>query len=169
VIVTFHRAFDLTPDWRRGMYYLFLNAYMLIPETAFDDILSINGITRILTRFVPLSQVSMNQADRPSGHTKTALFGTSELSDLLTHANDPKHPRKIVIVPASGINASNVPHLREQVPGMEEVHLSSSRAAKGVSGAAVEKGVEMGFGGDEVWKMDGERLREFWQVIKRWG
>lgn len=102
-----------------------------------------------------------------SGQNKSAIEST-ELPLLTTYAMDPKHPRKITICPASGINATRVSRLRERIPSIEEVHLSSSRAVKVDSSEALMKGIEYGFGGDEVWKMDGERLREFWEIIKGW-
>ena len=49
---------------------------------------------------------------------------------------------------------------------MEEVHLSSSRAVKLDGGEAARKGVELGFGGEEVWRMDGEKLAAVWDVTR---
>lgn len=108
------------------------------------------------------------RSDSSSGHAKNALLGSSELSSQIAEANDPRHPRKVIICPASGINATNVGRLRELVPQMEEVHLSSSSAVRGGGREAVLKGVEMGFGADEVWRMDVGRFEDFWRVVKRW-
>ena len=103
-----------------------------------------------------------------SGHAKTAFQGASELSQLIAYANDPKHPRKVVITPASGINADNVSHLRELLPLMEEVHLSCGRSVKEEDSDAIRRGVELGFGKGEVWRLDERRLSEFWRVLEGW-
>ena len=103
-----------------------------------------------------------------SGHAKTAFQGASELSQLIAYANDPKHPRKVIITPASGINADNVSHLRELLPLMEEVHLSCGRSVKEEDSDAIRRGVELGFGKGEVWRLDERRLSEFWRVLEGW-
>ena len=101
-----------------------------------------------------------------SGHGKTALIGASEISSLDSYASDPKHPRKIIIVPASGINANTVQELRQAVPDIKEVHLSSSGAVRGSGGEAVMRGIDFGFGDDEIWRMNTAKLKHFWKVIR---
>ena len=85
--VTFHRAIDMTPD----IY------------TALDDIISIPGITRVLT----------------SGGENNCLEGLDTLVKLVQRANN-----RITIVPGGGITHKNIPKIISAT-GVKEFHVSA--------------------------------------------
>jgi copper homeostasis protein len=88
--VTFHRAFDWTPD----------------PYEAMEDIVAL-GCERILT----------------SGQMPDALTGATLIADLIKKAD-----QRIIIMPGSGIRASNIAELAARTKA-EEYH-SSARIKK---------------------------------------
>ena len=51
--MTFHRAFDVTSNWRRGKSSSIQPLASMLIFTAYDQIREIDGITRILTRSAP--------------------------------------------------------------------------------------------------------------------
>ncbi|GMK56683.1 hypothetical protein CspeluHIS016_0305230 [Cutaneotrichosporon spelunceum] len=122
---TFHRAFDVTPDW----------------HAALDDIARIRGITRILT----------------SGHMATALDGSAELRQLARAV-----PAHLSVLPASGINATTLPHVL-QVARLHEAHLSAGEIYTPPWDPTVARGEVLGFGRSE-WRLDASKLAE----VRRW-
>ncbi len=84
--VTFHRAFDMTPD----------------PFSALEDLLELK-VPRLLT----------------SGQQETALQGAALIRDLIQKAG-----KRIVVMPGSGINETNVGELLAKT-GAKEFHTSA--------------------------------------------
>ncbi|KLT45937.1 hypothetical protein CC85DRAFT_268517 [Cutaneotrichosporon oleaginosum] len=95
--VTFHRAFDVTPNWK----------------DALDAIASMSGITRILTR----------NRDNSSGHMATALDGVDELAQLQMAI--PKHLIIVAASGVNSISIEEISQfcpLREAHLSSGEVH-----------------------------------------------
>ncbi|KAK8853243.1 hypothetical protein IAR55_003945 [Kwoniella newhampshirensis] len=135
--VTFHRAFDLTPD----------------PMQAYHTIASIPGINRILTS---------GQSPKSALDGIDVIRTLIQLSADKTHAN--RHP--ITIVPGSGVNRHTLALLRKGLPQATEFHASCSTACTPAgrdASATLEKGEKMGFGLNE-WKMDRTRLLDLWEI-----
>ncbi|MDO1445786.1 copper homeostasis protein CutC [Rhodocytophaga aerolata] len=84
--VTFHRAFDMTID----------------PVQALEDIISIKGITRLLT----------------SGQEKSAPEGAELIADLVKQANG-----RISIMPGAGIYERNIAKMKK-ITGASEFHVT---------------------------------------------
>ncbi|EGN93104.1 hypothetical protein SERLA73DRAFT_189940 [Serpula lacrymans var. lacrymans S7.3] len=121
--VCFHRAFDLTGDVYR----------------AFGDILSISGITRILT----------------SGQGVSAPASLEVLASLMQSAKSQSETpglRQLRILPGSGINASSIKKVCDVLlpQGLREVHLSGGQWIDG-NMAFRPGGMGMGAGGDREW------------------
>ncbi|ORY33462.1 copper homeostasis protein CutC [Naematelia encephala] len=137
--VTFHRAFDLTPDW----------------EQAIKDVWSIPGITRILTsghaRTAPQGAQQLN-------HLITWVSAA--------HERDPGRGR-LTILPGSGIGPTTISEIKERTPNLHEVHLTASSAVVLSDTEINRRGEELGFG-NEAWAMDGLKLRSVWEVVKDW-
>jgi copper homeostasis protein len=84
--VTFHRAFDMTVD----------------PLQALEDIISIKGITRLLT----------------SGQEKSAYEGAELIARLIKQADG-----RIIIMPGAGIYERNISKMK-QITGAREFHVT---------------------------------------------
>jgi copper homeostasis protein len=84
--VTFHRAFDMTAD----------------PVQALEDIISIKGITRLLT----------------SGQEKSAYEGAELIAQLIKQADG-----RIIIMPGAGIYERNIGKMK-QITGASEFHVT---------------------------------------------
>ncbi|WWD19659.1 hypothetical protein CI109_104121 [Kwoniella shandongensis] len=134
--VTFHRAFDVTPD----------------PIKAYETIAFIPGITRILT----------SGHARSALEGVNTLCKLTELTQ--SSSRDPQRP--ITILPASGISHLNLATLQEALPQTTEFHASCSGAWRPDTEdmtLSFERGESMGFGLDE-WKMDKTKLVGLWKV-----
>ncbi|WOO82324.1 Copper homeostasis protein cutC [Vanrija pseudolonga] len=129
--VTFHRAFDVTPDWQR----------------AADDISSIRGITRILT----------------SGHSATAIQGAAELDELFRYV-----PRHITVIPASGLNADTLAELWRRAPLISEAHLSASAPYNPGPTPTLARGVALGFGSGDEWRLNPHKLEAVVDLAERY-
>jgi copper homeostasis protein len=90
--VTFHRAFDMTAD----------------PVQALEDIISIKGITRLLT----------------SGQEKSAYEGAELIAQLITQAKG-----RIIIMPGAGVYERNIQKIR-QLTGAQEFHVTGYKTVQ---------------------------------------
>jgi hypothetical protein len=79
-------------------------------------------------------------------------------------------------LPGSGINANNLPDLLRKLPRLTAIHLTASEAAA-INEYEPEKGEEgsykpleealtkFGFGSDQVWTMNEDKIRAVFKVI----
>jgi copper homeostasis protein CutC len=83
---------------------------------------------------------------------------------------------QISILPGSGINANNLPDLLRELPRLTEVHLTASEAVSvddyqpervhGESHKSLEEALtRFGFGSNQVWTMNGSKIRAVFKVI----
>jgi hypothetical protein len=132
---------------------------------AFDQLCTIPGVTRILTRWItfhrPISEQSLTFTSTRSGQSVSAPAGLHVLRELLQRSQKNGGP---VILPGAGINPGTVHHVLENLLpyGLKEVHLSGG---KWVEGQMVHRPVGMGMGASEekewkVWFTDGDTIRE---------
>src|SRR6267154_6524986 len=72
--VCFHRAFDMTVDYEDGRFLSFPPLTYIDGSAAIDKLSNIQGVTRILTRSVPIiqRQIAVENAF-PSGHHKSVI------------------------------------------------------------------------------------------------
>lgn len=79
---------------------------------------------------------------------------------FFTKGNRPK------ILPGSGLNGDNLAKFLTDVPELTEIHLTASDAVDdGHSMHLQEKNLMMGFGGNQVWKMNKEKLRAVFKIV----
>ncbi|KAI0253268.1 copper homeostasis CutC domain-containing protein [Lactifluus subvellereus] len=127
--VCFHRAFDMTSS----------------AIEAFDQICTIQGVTRILT----------------SGQSVSAPAGLPVLRELLQRMQRTGGP---TILPGAGINPGTICHVLDHLLpyGLKEIHLSGGRW---VDGGMVHRPDGMGMGTSAegqwgVWQTDSNAIRE---------
>ena len=83
---------------------------------------------------------------------------------------------QISILPGSGINAHNLPDLLREVPRLTEIHLTASEAVPaedyrpeqvhGESHKSLEEALtKFGFGSNQVWTMNEDKIRAVFKVI----
>jgi len=78
----------------------------------------------------------------------------------LTKGNGPK------ILPASGLNGDNLAKFMADVPDITEIHLTASEAVDdGQSMVLQEKNLILGFGGNQIWKVNEDKLRAVFKII----
>jgi len=135
--VCFHRAFDMARD----------------PTSAFQDIASIPGITRVLT----------------SGHGKTAVSPSSLALLLELHEDaqrlSAEHMRPpITILPGSGIKPNTVKILLAILlpVGLQEIHLSAGRW---LESEMKYRRDDMEMGRWEVWQTDEQTVAQIRQIV----
>lgn len=74
--------------------------------------------------------------------------------------------RKVIILPGSGVNASNARGFLDGVPSIQELHLTGSSVVEGSGGAAGKKGHEMGFGDDKKWELNRGKVEAVWKIMQ---
>jgi len=125
------------------------------PISAFRDIATIPGITRVLT----------------SGHGQTAV-SPSSLVVLLQLLQDTKQLSlenarpAITILPGSGIKPTTIQTLLETLlpAGLQEIHLSAGGWTKSEMQYRRE---DMGMGEWEIWRTDERTVAQIRQIIDR--
>jgi hypothetical protein len=65
------------------------------------------------------------------------------------------------------VNASTLAELKRRAPLLAEAHFTGSGARPGLQTAAVARGAELGFGGDE-WVLDVEKVRAVRELVDSW-
>jgi copper homeostasis protein CutC len=77
------------------------------------------------------------------------------------------------ILPGSGINANNLPDLLRELPGLTEIHLTASEAIKvdeeipedRSDGQLNDDLAKFGFGLNQVWTMNEDKIRAVFQIV----
>ena len=104
---------------------------------------------------------------RYSGQAKNVTEGLNKLQYMIKMAPSIVHhsPQRPSILPGSGINADMLRDFLEQLPDIEEIHLSASEAVMSFAGPAVDRGAELGFGDRRTWELNEEKLRRVFQIL----
>jgi copper homeostasis protein CutC len=76
--------------------------------------------------------------------------------------------RTILVLPGSGINADNVGGMLDEVAAVREVHMtgSSTVVLPSAGSPAGQRRKELGFGADEIWTVDREKVAAVWTAMK---
>lgn len=75
--------------------------------------------------------------------------------------------RSLTIVPGSGVNHTNLPGLRSQLPNLKEFHLTGSGLVQPDMTPPLLRGAEFGFGSGEEWRIDSEKIRKIWELSQK--
>jgi len=78
--------------------------------------------------------------------------------------------RKVTVVPASGINGTNLCKLRETIPSLAEFHLSASTTITqtGLDDTMVSRMKEFGFGDNTIWRVDETTIKGIRDIMHEW-
>lgn len=76
--------------------------------------------------------------------------------------------RSISVLPGSGLNADNVGGMLDKIASVREVHMtgSSTVVLSTAASPAGQRRKELGFGADEAWTMDREKVAAVWAAMK---
>jgi copper homeostasis protein CutC len=69
------------------------------------------------------------------------------------------------ILPGSGLNPDNLPDFLRQLPDLKEIHLTASHVIDDPKSPRPDVGLKLGFGDNEVWAMNEDKLRAVFKVI----
>ena len=81
--------------------------------------------------------------------------------------------RKIMLLPGSGINATNLMDLLRELPDLTEIHLTASEAIavsdeemkNGMHGSLDDDMVIFGFGMNRIWTMNDSKIRAVFEIV----
>ena len=81
--------------------------------------------------------------------------------------------RKIMLLPGSGINATNLMDLLRELPDLTEIHLTASEAIavsgeemnNGMHGSLDDDMVKFGFGMNQIWTMNESKIRAVFEIV----
>jgi copper homeostasis protein len=158
----------MTADYEDGHFLSFPPLTYTDGSAAIDKLSNIQGVTRILTRSVPIIQHEIAAENTfPSGHHKSVIDSifAGSLEKILEYAERSAREQNRRTVPfliGSGINTVTLctvlSHLRH---GAQEIHLTGGRWVEGGMWHRPE-GMGMGVSGNEwsVWRTSEEAIRE---------
>lgn len=103
---------------------------------------------------------------RLSGQAGNVTDGLGNLQEMIKKAPTLVEDEiKANILPGSGISAEMLPAFLEQLPDIDEIHLSASEAIMSFTGPVVDRGAELGFGDGRLWNLNEDKLRRVFQIL----